>query len=586
VPAYRYCDGRHIGYHHRADRVMTLDPAPPSSPAKTAPSLPASLLSAYGLGALLGVLALLCEALLGPSAVRVDSFLAYAAAGGILVLVVRAALSLWIRREAGHAALVVVSGLLATEALYFANIHWLAGDHFLSARSLAVDALIVALFMVVGHAVLRVVRRLELRPTQSAGWRRFSATALLLTLPGALIAGWPSSGPTPGRSGDGPDLLLVVLDSARADHLGLYGYAKGTSPDLERLAPQARIYERAFSASTWTVPSVASMMLTDLEAPSRTPLAAELAAKGYVTACFTDNPHLTADSPLLRGFDWVRSGRPSAFMPFRATMVGVVLDRVWPSTDTRVVDAALSWAERQRSPTFVFVHLMDSHTPYRLPRLEGQRRSGRRIEFPSSKMNITADEAEDIVARYDAGVRSTQAEAFRLIDALRRRPRPLLGVVTADHGESLGEAGRWFHGTAPAPELLRVPLLAVGVGVEPGRVDSPVGHAAIPETLLAAAGGRCDHCMGADLRNATAQSTVEGGVPSMWRYRVEGRYAVLLKREGAPALFDLEQDPFAQADLAREMPRLAAELARRTSSTPEREVEAAERLRALGYVAQ
>jgi arylsulfatase A-like enzyme len=77
-------------------------------------------------------------------------------------------------------------------------------------------------------------------------------------------------------------------------------------------------------------------------------------------------------------------------------------------------------------------------------------------------MDMTPEEAEDVVARYEAGVRSADAVAGRLVTALTSRGRPTLAAVTSDHGESLGESGRWFHGGTLAPELLAVPFLLAG----------------------------------------------------------------------------------------------------------------------------
>ena len=164
-----------------------------------------------------------------------------------------------------------------------------------------------------------------------------------------------------------------------------------------------------------------------------------------------------------------------------------LVERLDPGSDDELVRRALDWAATQRGPFFLYVHLMDSHTPYRFPEIDGRRRPGRRIEFPVSFMRLTPDEADEIRARYEGGIRSTDAALGRLFEGLRQRHR-LLAVVTADHGENLGEAGLWFHGSEPTPERMAVPLLVMGGGSAAHRVSAPVGFEAIATALLAAAG--------------------------------------------------------------------------------------------------
>jgi hypothetical protein len=157
--------------------------------------------------------------------------------------------------------------------------------------------------------------------------------------------------------------------------------------------------------------------------------------------------------------------------------------------------------------------------------------------------------------------------------------------VTADHGESLGEHGRWFHGGSLAPELLAVPLIVTGTGVTTGRTAAPVGHEAIRTTLLAA-GGAVDGGV-ADLRTGSGLGMVEGGLPPDLAYRVSGSFQVLVDgTRGSRHLFRLD-DVTQERDLANERPEMAAILAEGlvpgvTPHAPLAEVR--ERLRAIGYV--
>jgi hypothetical protein len=267
-------------------------------------------------------------------------------------------------------------------------------------------------------------------------------------------------------------------------------------------------------------------------------------------------------------------------------VIGEVLDRLAPGSDRGLVDRALAWAPRSRQPFFLYVHLMDSHTPYRFPRIDGGRRAGRRIEFPMPGMTMSDEEAQDVIARYDGGILSADAEVGRLLEAAAGWGRPFVAVVTADHGESLGEDNRWFHGTSLAPELLAVPLVVIGDKVAPGRVRDAVGHAAIRATLLAAA-GLTEQPLSADLRTGLGSGPVEGSLPPDQAYRIAGRFKLVVDRHAGQHLFDLRRDPQERLDLGRERPEIATALAEGLAFGPSvlpPPPDVRDRLRAVGYL--
>lgn len=190
---------------------------------------------------------------------------------------------------------------------------------------------------------------------------------------------------------------------------------------------------------------------------------------------------------MLRGFDHVERSVGAWRTLVGGTLLSQLAERLDSGSDERLVRRAVGWAATRQGPFFLYVHLMDSHTPYRFPEIDARKRPGRRIEFPVSFMRMTPDEADGIRDRYEGGIRSADASLGRLVGGLRQRSH-LLAVVTADHGESLGEAGRWFHGPEPTPERLSVPLLVTGAGVQHARVPVRIGFQAIAAALLAAAG--------------------------------------------------------------------------------------------------
>jgi arylsulfatase A-like enzyme len=204
-------------------------------------------------------------------------------------------------------------------------------------------------------------------------------------------------------------------------------------------------------------------------------------------------------------------------------------------------------------------------------------------------MEMTPGEKEDVIARYDGGIRSADAQVGRLLAAAKSWGRPFLAIITADHGESLGESGRWFHGKTIDRELISIPLVVVGDGVHPGRVPAPVGHASIMHTLLAAAGLPCDACAGSDLRSSEGDLVVDGGLPPDLLYRIAGGYRLVRnQRTGERHAFALS-DTTESHDLSRDLPRLVDAMDIDPRPAKGEQFEAPEelkaRLRALGYLA-
>jgi hypothetical protein len=355
------------------------------------------------------------------------------------------------------------------------------------------------------------------------------------------------------------------------------------------------VYDRALAASSWTLNPVPVMLGSRSGEPGEHLVLNELKARGYMVACFSDNLLFERDRPLSRGFDHLGQSTGAAPRMLRAlfaeTFVGeyVVL---WPWLarkwdDGRLVDEALRWSNRAEGPFLLYMHLMDAHMPYRRTAIDGRGWRQRRLESPRSGMSVSPEEASDIVDHYDGGIRTADDAVGRVLKAAGEWQRPYLALVTADHGESLGERSRWGHGKTLGPELLDVPLLVVGDGVRPGRVDAPVGHASVAETLLRAAGlpGAARHA--SDVRTDNGDVVVEGRLPPTISYRVaRGYQAVMNSSTGETRLFDLRKDPRREHDLSHRYPTLVRELV--TGSAGDSPVPpdagVVERLRSLGYL--
>lgn len=440
---------------------------------------------AFAVGFVIGVLGLVLEWGLSGSRLALGAVCSYGLLGGLTAGGTHAIVALWGHSTTARlAASAAAAPLIALQLGYAVNVRLLPGENYLSAKSLAADFLvlapIVALVLLGGTSRVAHAVRGALGGTMA-----LVGAGLFITSVMGLGAAWPSPSRRVDRAGSGPDLVLVAMDSVRRDRVGAYGHGRPTTPRFDSLAAAGTLFEDAQAGGPWTVPSV--RVLLRKGGRSSQGLAERLAARGYVTACFTDNPHLVRGSEILRGFDLVERSVGSWRRIIGGTLVSQVVERLDPGSDDELVRRALGWAATQHGPFFLYVHLMDSHTPYRFPEIDGRKRSGRRIEFPVSFMRLTPDEADEIRARYEGGIRSADAALGRLFEGLRQRPR-LLAVVTADHGENLGEAGLWFHGSEPTPERMAVPLLVMGGGLQRTRILAPVGFETIPTALLAAAG--------------------------------------------------------------------------------------------------
>jgi arylsulfatase A-like enzyme len=426
-------------------------------------------------------------------------------------------------------------------------------------------------------------------------------------LVGALVALAAVAGaPVPKRPSN---VVLILVDTLRRDHLPFYGYARDTAPFLGSLAAKGVVFERAHSVSGWTAPATASLFTSlypfehgvvrglalakrqerlkgvAIRLP-RVPTAAEtipeaLRRRGYATFAITENPNLTHALGFDQGFD-----RFDAF-PSR-------LDAE-PITE-RLLERAPEL--RRRAPYFLYLHYMDVHAPYRErpplfdPSLEGDARR---------------------VSAYDSGIHTVDAHIGRAFEALGW-DRDTLVVVLADHGEELGERGRFGHGATLFAELLDIPMLVYGPGTVPRRVPDRVSLVDVLPTLRAFAGlPPASTDAGVSLlpllRDPGARLEPRPLFAHLWRRQGrDGREQALRvtlmddwKRIGGDAsgtlLFDLRSDPgetrnrtHQEPERERELQRLYQQREARASSYAGESVEvgldddAIEGLAALGYV--
>lgn len=338
----------------------------------------------------------------------------------------------------------------------------------------------------------------------------------ILPLVLAILTGCSPQPPGPGSAGDAPapavearpDIVLIVVDTLRADHLGLYGYARPTSPHVDAWASRGLVFDRAYSHSGWTLASVTSLLTgllpnqhgvgRDARDPTcfgRLPdevetLPERLQQAGYSTAAFVNNTFLAPEFGLKQGFDhWDWRGSTET--------------EIRSADDT--VSAALAWLQTQQRPTFLLVHVMEPHTLYQpAPDLLGTFSSLTPVppdqvitektiaSWQTYRSKPSPAQAARAVALYDEEILTVDRALSTLFDGLATRARAdqTLTVLTADHGEEFWDHGGFEHGQSLMGELTHVPLVVVGPGVEPGRVRTVVGHSDLTRALEAVAGLR------------------------------------------------------------------------------------------------
>jgi arylsulfatase A-like enzyme len=309
---------------------------------------------------------------------------------------------------------------------------------------------------------------------------------------------------------DRPNVILVSIDTLRADALGSYGGVAET-PALDALAAQGVLFERAYAPTALTAPSHTSLLTgTDplqhgvvrngLSLSQELELVGEAFQEaGYASGAFVSSFVLDTRFGWAQGFDVYDSAfsEEEATLPKERGNPGVFFRmHDFGGFDRRAnasIDAALAWLERAPEPYFLFVHLFDPHDPYMPPK--GFRPRLRGLEFDLAGRRVPdfsdPDRLRRVVRRYHAEVLYTDEELGRLLRAAARKSdRRRLTAITADHGEGLGQHDWLFHAMNLYQEALHVPLIIHDSAATTGgtRLATPVGVIDVAPTLLELAG--------------------------------------------------------------------------------------------------
>jgi len=396
------------------------------------------------------------------------------------------------------------------------------------------------------------------------------------------------------------NLLVITLDTVRADHIGAYGYRLAQTPNLDRLAHEGVMFEQAVTAVPLTLPSHCSLFtgrfpvhhgVHDNSGPPLAPLQPTLAsilrASGYRTGAFVASDIVNRTRGLSRGFQTYLGD-----FPVRPGAIPGPGDLRRPANE--VVNGALRWLDGPSPrPFFAWIHFYDAHAPYEPP-------EPFRSQYPGRP--------------YDGAIAFEDSQVGRLIAFLEARgllDRTII-VVMGDHGEGLGEHGEWTHALFAYDSVLRVPLI-IRVPHAPSsgrRVAAVVRSVDVMPTVLDLLGAPAPAAVdGASLAGVMSGRSVEQRLdafaenmyPSLHFHRAEirvvrsGRFKLI---EGSrPELYDLELDPHELHNLHGSLPGLEERLEHRLrefAATPVAvpvptlgpDPDSRARLAALGYISR
>jgi arylsulfatase A-like enzyme len=315
---------------------------------------------------------------------------------------------------------------------------------------------------------------------------------------------------------DSPNILVVIFDTTRADHLSVDGYPRATTPYLETFARQGVLFQNAFATSSWTLPSHASLLTgrwphehgaqDNFYRGGYPSIAEEMLRRGYRTGAFSANFY----------FFCRFRGLGAGFIHFDdifATLTDSVMRAFYPRKIDKYIlrkfvqdlpgrrraaeinRSFLGWLDQQpQRPFFAVLNYLDSHDPY-LP-LPPYRTMFSKQAHPGGIVNeragrlhpqMSPEQLQGEIDSYDGSVAYMDHCFGELMSELDRRGlKDMLVVLTADHGESLGDHGLFMHRNSLYLELIRVPLIIRWPGHVPAglRFKRPVTNAALPATLL------------------------------------------------------------------------------------------------------
>ncbi len=376
----------------------------------------------------------------------------------------------------------------------------------------------------------------------------------------------------------GPNIILISIDALRADHLSCYGYHRNTSPNIDRLAGQGALFKNAFTQAAWTLPSHASIFLSQYVwrhkvdnrdkrlSNSFTTLAEILRDRNYTTCAFVGGGFLSAEYGFNQGFEIYDDGSPRRRRFYEISFY---------------INKLLSWLESVRNRKFfLFIHTYDIHDSYNPPPpyfnlytkggYEGKHlRTSKGIvphELDASK--LTPEEIDYIIAVYDGGINYIDYQLGKIFEKLNQLGiyENTIIIITADHGEAFKDHGCMGHWRTYIEEV-HVPLIMRGPGIPRNRIYENWGQLIdiVPTILEILNIPQRKEMQGRSLLPLMNNCEIEKNFKTYsWAHSSMSlrtkKWTYIMKPNGPDELYDRINDPKEQNNIIEKRPLVAQKL--------------------------
>ena len=401
---------------------------------------------------------------------------------------------------------------------------------------------------------------------------------------------------------DKRNIVLITLDSLRADHCSFMGYHRETTPTMDRMAKKGLVFENAIAAGTGTPESMIGAftgrfaLLTDEVKPEvwkreftkRRTLAQVLSKLGYSTGAVVPNAFASRFFGFNKGFRFFQD-----FLKDDAKLYKQIFEKVFKKNSKtmfiirnlanfffrrevfasweKYYDEAINWVEKTKEPFFLWVLLMDTHFPYLAPRkfrkwsnLLNMYYSNWKLQHVNFEDRLTDKEKRNLINAYDDSIRYADEFVKRLIKDLSIYD-PIY-VIHADHGEGFGEHGFYMHGfiknktVSPYEELIHIPLVIYNADMK-GRIDYPVSLLGLAPTILEIISGTSMFPSHSFLKSNNAWVIIRCIDNGNIKVAVRTKHWKLITGQRTPdELYNLKDDPKETENLVHKYPRLSGEM--------------------------
>jgi arylsulfatase A-like enzyme len=405
-------------------------------------------------------------------------------------------------------------------------------------------------------------------------------TGLIILSPEVHAA--PASAPAAPSAGARPNVIVILMDALRADALGSYGNPRKPSPNLDRWAAGGSRWQTTVSQNAWTVPCVASLMTgvdpqahrvlryqgsqrveMDTLSLSHDTMAEQFKATGYTTGALLKSVVIDSSRGFSQGFDTYRIVEPKK-------------DQAWGESAKHLTDAALGFLDQEAGkgkPFFLYLHYMDTHSPYKAPEPWYSKYKGNYtgafdgahapIEQAIKAGNIpTPADWAHLRGLYDGELAYFDSQIQRLFDSLAQRgiDKNTIVVLTADHGEAFWEHGVVFHGNL-YQENIHIPMIVRGPGVKPGVLGNYTQAIDLAPTLADLAGVPKGKAWMGTSQAAPMRTGGNAAPQVVYTEYIDQRMVIdgatnlkLIINDGPVKLYDLARDPGERTNLATSRP--------------------------------